>query len=163
MDNVLADFDDYAMSIVGHFNKINYPQEWAKEDWEKIKSNQRIFKELNKMPLADDLVDVAMKFKEKLKWQVLILTAIPKGNDFPWAFHDKMEWAKKHYPEIPVHFGPYSKDKKNHCKKGFILVDDKKENCEDWIKAGGIAIRVKKDYQKSIDSLNELFVGFSKK
>ena len=37
-------------------------------------------------------------------------------------------------------FGPYSKDKWQHCNAGDILIDDRQSNIDEWRAAGGIAI-----------------------
>ena len=57
----------------------------------------------------------------------------------PWAFYDKVIWAVKYFPDIPVMFGPHSTDKYKHCQKGDILVDDRLDNCQAWTQAGGIS------------------------
>ena len=67
------------------------------------------------------------------------LTAIPHDDTIPYAIYDKVRWADKHFPGIPVLFGPYSFDKQLHCKPRDILIDDRSDNCNDWRMAGGIA------------------------
>jgi 5'(3')-deoxyribonucleotidase len=67
----------------------------------------------------------------------MFLTAVPKGNDVPWAFYDKVVWVQNYFPDIPVMFGPFSKDKWQHCKPGDILIDDRKSNIAEWQAAGG--------------------------
>jgi hypothetical protein len=68
-----------------------------------------------------------------------------------------MLWAQERYPDIPVHFGPYSEDKKKHCVAGDILVDDRPDNCQSWREASGVAVRVTKDYQAALDELEEIY------
>ena len=58
---------------------------------------------------------------------------------------------------LPVHFGPYSEDKKKHCIAGDILVDDRPDNCQSWKEVGGVAVRVTKDYQAALDELEDLY------
>jgi hypothetical protein len=58
----------------------------------------------------------------------------------PYAAQDKVWWADKHFPGIPVFLGPFSHDKWRHCKNpDDILIDDRHSNCHEWIAAGGIA------------------------
>jgi hypothetical protein len=73
-----------------------------------------------------------------------------------WAFWDKILWAQERYPDIPVHFGPYSEDKQKHCVPGDILVDDRPDNCQSWRDAGGIAVRVTKEYGLALEELNRI-------
>lgn len=117
----------------------------------------RLFRNLPKMPQADEMVNLARKIRDDLGYELIFLTAIPHYNDVHWAFWDKMLWAQERYPDIPVHFGPYSEDKKKHCIAGDILVDDRIDNCEGWREAGGVAIRVTKDYQAALNELDDLY------
>jgi 5'(3')-deoxyribonucleotidase len=86
----------------------------------------------------------------------MFLTAMPKGNDVPWAFWDKMLWAQEYFPDIAVHFGPYSTDKWQHCNPGDILVDDRVDNCNSWEEAGGAAVLVTEDYEQALQQLQVL-------
>ena len=72
-----------------------------------------------------------------------------------WAFYDKVMWAHKHFPNIPVHFGPFSKDKHVHCVIGDILIDDRTSNIEEWRSAGGIGIH-HKSFKDTIEQLKNL-------
>ena len=141
MDGVVADFNSGAHSILGYHIKdtsAHYPD----HEWKKIKSHQHFFRDLPLTEGADQLVNIARKFRDQLGWELLFLTAIPSSNDVPWAVWDKCIWAQRHFPDIPVHIGPYAHDKQNHCKKGDILVDDRPSNIQEWQAAGGIAIQV---------------------
>lgn len=156
MDGVVADWVAEVEKIIGYRltdPSVRYPA----VDWEKIRGHIRIFRDMPKMPQADEMVNLARKFRDDLGYQLLFLTAIPHYNDVHWAFYDKMVWAQEKYPDIPVHFGPYSEDKKKHCIPGDILVDDRKDNCEGWTEAGGIAVRVTADYQKALNELEDLY------
>jgi hypothetical protein len=76
----------------------------------------------------------------------------------PWTFWDKFTWTQKYYPDIPVWFGPYSQDKHLRVRvAGDILVDDRLDNTTEWREAGGIAVRVTKDYQAALDELASLY------
>jgi hypothetical protein len=68
-----------------------------------------------------------------------------------------MSWAREHFPDIPVHFGPYSEDKQDHTLPGDILVDDRGSNCVEWESRGGIAVHVtNNDLKPTIEKLREL-------
>jgi len=137
MDGVVADFDEYAARTLGVPPSAGiYPN----EIWQKLAANERIYRDLIKTPYADELVRQCVKFCLKHDYEWAFLTAVPKGNDIKWAFYDKMIWAQKYFPGIPVFFGPFSKDKYQHCRSGDILIDDRASNIEEWTAAGGIAI-----------------------
>jgi diphthamide synthase subunit DPH2 len=62
-----------------------------------------------------------------------------------------------HIP-LPVTIGPYSRDKWKHVKNpGDILIDDRADNIEEWIAAGGIGIlHDTNDGERTIRILKEL-------
>ena len=134
MDGVVADFDEYAARTLGLS-----PSEgiYSQSIWEKLAANPRIYRDLKKTPYADELVNVCKNLCKEQHWDLKFLTAVPKGNDVPWAFYDKMTWALFFFPDIPVMFGPFSKDKHHHCRVGDILIDDRRSNIEEWERAGG--------------------------
>lgn len=137
MDGVVADFDEYAARTLGvPPSQGIYPD----EVWYKLASNARLYRELIKTPYADDLVAECQDLAATKEYELYFLTAVPKGNDVPWAFYDKVLWAQKYFPDIPVMFGPFSKDKHHHCKPGDVLIDDRSSNIDEWRAAGGIAI-----------------------
>jgi 5'(3')-deoxyribonucleotidase len=73
----------------------------------------------------------------------------------PWAFNDKVYWARNYFATIPVMFGPFSKDKHQHCQPGDILIDDRRSNIEEWRVSGGIGI-LHKDYEDTVNQLTAL-------
>ena len=151
MDGVVADWRTNARRVLGS-DSTDPKQRYKPTDWDRLRSNGRIFRDLPLMPGAEELVSVARWFRDDLGWELLFLTAIPHNNDVPWVFHDKIEWAGRYFPDIPVHFGPYSEDKWRHCSAGDILVDDRSDNCQQWSAAGGEAIKV----DLTVDSAREL-------
>jgi len=150
MDGVVADFDAYAAKIAGYHITGD---RWPITAWKEIVSNPHLYRDLPKTPEADELVEYARIMCKTHGWELLFLTAVPKDNDVHWAFYDKVMWAQIHFPDIPVHFGPYSTDKHVHCKPGDILIDDRLSNIEEWAAAGGIAIRHKGDLTNTIKQL----------
>jgi len=153
MDGVVADFDAYASSVARY--KISGDR-WPISAWKEIVGNPHLYRDLPKTPEADELVQYCRIITESMKWNLLFLTAIPKDNDVPWAFHDKTTWAQQYYPDIPVHFGPYSHDKHVHCKPGDILIDDRISNILEWNDARGFGILHKGDLQKTIAELQNI-------
>jgi 5'(3')-deoxyribonucleotidase len=159
MDSVVADWEAFAMEILGT-STLDINGRWPDEDWARLKSCKTFYRNLPKMPKADELMALARRFRDELGWDLFMLTAIPHTDDVPEVYQHKIEWQLERYPDVMVHFGPYSHDKQKHCKPGDILVDDRTSNCEEWRAVGGIAVQVTKDYDLALRELQELFDGF---
>ena len=138
MDGVVADWRSNATRVIG-YDCLDPKQHYPAEDWLKLKLDPHLFLHLDLMPRAQELVALARQYRDHLGWELLFLTAIPHNNDVPWTFHDKFTWGQRYFPDIPIHFGPYSEDKHRHCRPGDILVDDRSDNCSQWRMAAGIA------------------------
>lgn len=152
MDGVVADFDGYAHQLLGLGpSEGKYPE----TVWEKLIENPRLYRDLKLTYYATQLHDFCTKLAEKLDYRVAFLTAIPKKNDVQYAMHDKVEWAQKYFPNTPVFFGPYSRDKQNHCRPGDILIDDRTDNIRDWKAVGGIGI-LHREFDRTVSELDSL-------
>ena len=129
MDDVVADWHGAAEQFLKmRWSKDN--ERIPQADWDRIKRNSRFYRDLPVMPDAKELCLVE---------DVGFLSAIPRNNDMPWAIQDKVHWANKHFPGIPVFLGPYSTDKWQHCRQGDLLIDDRTDNCQQWEKVQGVA------------------------
>ena len=145
MDGVVADWESAAAEHFGRPVRLNGVERTPSNtpgEWDSIKTQTRFYRTLPLMQRVEELVSLARGYRDQLGWQLLFLTAVPKNDDMPWAFYDKVLWAGERFPDIPVHFGPHSWDKHKHCGAGDILVDDRASNCTEWRAAGGIAFRV---------------------
>jgi 5'(3')-deoxyribonucleotidase len=146
MDGVIADWDSGAARVLGgplREKLINGHYKNTDEEWIKLRNEHRMYRDLPLMPHAEILVELGRQYRDRLGWELRFLTAVPKNDDMPWAFSDKVLWALERFPDIPVFFGPHSTDKYKHCLQGDILVDDRNDNCLSWTAAGGLAVRVK--------------------
>lgn len=150
MDGVVADFNGYAEQVLGHSAA---DERWEETDWLKLVENPRIYRDLNRTKEADELVNFCRNICKQKDWDLRFLTAVPRKNDVAWAFYDKVNWASLYYSDIPVLFGPYSKDKWQHCKPGDILIDDRTSNITEWTAAGGRGILHKGDLFLTLDIL----------
>lgn len=150
MDGVVADFDAYAQSLLGYSTPGG--KRYPLEDWAVIKSNPRFYRDLETCRFANVLVEACLEITNDVKF----LTAIPRANDVPWCFNDKVEWARERWPMIPVWFGPYSNDKHLHCKPGDILIDDRDDNINDWDAAGGKGILHQGNIANTIERLRKI-------
>lgn len=165
MDGVAADWESAAAAHFGRPIRLNGEIHTVAE-WDSIKTQQRFYRDLPLMPRVDQLVTLARQYRDTLGWSLLFLTAVPRNDDMPWAFYDKVLWAQQHFADIPVHFGPHSWHKQQHCVPGDILVDDRLSNCDQWSAAGGICFRVtgnnlltvidsiQRDLQQRVNCLN---------
>ena len=136
MDGVLADFNAGAAKLLGMPPKeaaqIEQRGRWPDQQWRQLAEQANFYLDLPKMPLADELVELALRFRDNLDYDVRILTAIPSGNDMPEAFHDKIDWINRYYGahDLRVHFGPYSHDKARHCQgSGRACRQDRRRPC----------------------------------
>jgi len=161
MDGVVADFDTVAQQIMKATREERRHAEvtgrWPDHKWREILQQQNFYRILPKMPRADELMALAKSFEKDLGYRLRMLTAIPRKNDFPEVFQDKMDWMAEFYPGVRVHFGPYSEDKQHHCRPGDILVDDRASNIKEWRAAGGIAVHVTEDYDLALKELQALY------
>lgn len=138
MDDVVADWTGYARAYL----KREWPlgQPLSDENWHSLKADQRMYRNLCLKEGAVDLVNWCRRYKAKTGCGLFFLTAVPKRNDMPWSFQDKVLWAAEYFPDIPVFFGPYSHDKWIRCKNpDDILIDDRQSNNEEWICQGGLS------------------------
>jgi 5'(3')-deoxyribonucleotidase len=160
MDGVVADFDTHARTLMNlteeEMTQALINSRYPDDKWRMILNYPNFFRALPLMPRARELMCLAHRFETELGYNLRMLTAIPKDNDFPEVFQDKMDWMREHFPGVRVHFGPYSEDKQHHCKPMDILVDDRPSNMTEWRNKGGVGIHVTHDYQKALDELNHL-------
>lgn len=139
MDDVVADWMGYARDY------LREPQ-WQPgtmlpdTTWRRLKDAQRMYRDLELKSGAVELVEYCREmFDAERITGLYFLSAIPHNNDVPFAPYDKVLWAQRYFPGIPVFLGPYSEDKWQRCQPGDILIDDRRSNCEQWERAGGQA------------------------
>jgi len=158
MDGVVADFDALARAVVKNNNFDTLAERWPDDSWEQIKKYPHFYRAIPKMLQADAMMSLAERFRDELGWNLYMLTAIPRLNDIPDCFWDKIGWMREYYPNVIVRFGPYSEDKQHHCRPGDILVDDRTSNCGQWRSSGGHAVQVLPgQYDLALAELEDLF------
>jgi 5'(3')-deoxyribonucleotidase len=159
MDGVVADFDSMARQLLKRNTEdASSNERWPEEEWRRLRDHEHLYRDLPKTAYADRIMDVARAFRDNLGWRLCMLTAIPRNNDMPHCFHDKILWMAERYPEVTVFFGPYSHDKQHHCRPGDILVDDRTSNIEEWQARGGVAVKVStRDAEPALALLTSLY------
>lgn len=140
MDDVVADWQPYAEQFLGLRWDYLKGERIPQHEWDKLKEDYRFYSKLPIKPGAYELVEYSRNLLATGKIEHLaFLTALPHDYSGQYASWDKCFWADKHFPGIPVFFGPFSYDKWRHCKPGDILIDDRHSNCSEWRAAGGLA------------------------
>lgn len=138
MDDVVADWMGTARAIVNR--NWNYGERIPDSDWDKVKAKSRMYRDL---PLKEGAVELVQYCRDAViegrADMLAFLTALPHDYSVQFAPMDKVEWAQRHFPGIPVFLGPFSHDKWRHCQPGDILIDDRTSNCVEWENAGGHA------------------------
>lgn len=143
LDGVLVDFDRLVLEGLGRTFSHQAGPKGDSEMWDFLMKQDRLYYNLHPTPYAKRLWDeiVAVGCDRR------ILTAIPRRTRIANATEDKMDWVqKKHKEDVfsgddPLFIiGPFSGDKHRHCRHGDILIDDRMDNIDAWLKAGGIGI-----------------------
>jgi 5'(3')-deoxyribonucleotidase len=147
--NIYLDMDDVVADWMGYARKY-LKTEWQQgemvpeKQWTRLKDDQRMYSKLDLKEGAIELVDWCKAYQQKTGCGLFFLTAVPHNNDMPFSFHDKVEWAQKYFPGIPVFFGPYSHDKWIRCTSpDDLLIDDRRSNNDEWKRQGGRAFLYK--------------------
>jgi hypothetical protein len=127
-DGVLADFD---RGFERHFGvkAVDYrKQHGAKALWEAIRLQQpNFFRNLPLMP------DALLLFNRVQHRRPIILTGCPLGG---WAEPQKLAWGQEQFKGTPM-VTCMSKDKRDFCKPGDVLIDDREQHADLWRRAGG--------------------------
>ncbi len=175
VDGVLADFDAALLerSIVNKTHFIHkHKSEWTEEeialDKQVVECMQSTnwFYNLPVMKGAHDMVELAHS-----KAQVWALTARPKIDEIAKDVeHQKRAWLNDHFDELFLDTtivclrhekAQYATTMYGPCDyESNILIDDMTSNCDEWRKAGGIAIQfqsaeqVMKQLDKVVKEIN---------
>jgi hypothetical protein len=132
-DGVLADFDKGAAAIFG-MPPAKYEHRFGlKRFWGALASAPDFFNTLDLLPDAMELFEAVRPLKP------VILTGLPRGN---WAEPQKRRWAAQHFPGVQV-ITTTAALKREHCRPGDALVDDRSKYRHLWEGAGGIFIHHK--------------------
>ncbi len=156
MDDVVADWHEAAQIFLKR-RWDQYGERIPQDEWNKLKNWSRFYLNLPLKPGAMELVHYCRELVAEGKAEDLFfLTALPHDYSMPYAANDKVWWANKHFPNIPVFVGPFSHDKWRHCQPGDILIDDRHSNCSEWRSAGGLAHEYR-SWDKCKPWLEEIF------
>jgi predicted kinase len=132
MDGVLVDFERGYNDLTGK-QTPGVDSTYDKNDfWSAItKAGAKFWAELNWMSDGQQLWNYIKQYNPKL------LTAPSREES---SRIGKQEWIDNNLPSTPVIF-KQAKDKKDLAEPNTILIDDREDNIQQWIDAGGIGIR----------------------
>ncbi|MBB3019661.1 hypothetical protein FHR70_002726 [Microvirga lupini] len=129
-DGVLADFDKGAARILG-MPPAEYERRFGlKRFWSELASAGNFFNNLDTLPDAMELFEAVRHLDP------VILTGLPRGN---WAEPQKRRWAERHFPGTEV-ITTTAALKREYCRPGDALVDDRDKYRLLWESAGGVFI-----------------------
>ena len=131
-DGVLADFDGAFLKLSGGLTSAEYQKKYSDADfWNLIREAQPpFFTNLQPMPDAYKLLAAVEHLRP------IVLTGCPWGG---WAEVQKILWCRNFYPGIPL-ITALSRDKRQYCLPGDVLVDDQLKYSARWLEAGGVFI-----------------------
>lgn len=141
-DGVLADFNSGFEQLTGYQPASYEERLGTKAFWKCIREATNFFGTLPLMPNAMDLYESVKEHRP------IILTGCPFGN---WAEHQKFKWRDNFFKGVPM-ITCLSRNKRDYCQPGDILVDDMLKAKQPWEEAGGIFIH----YQSAEQAISEL-------
>jgi hypothetical protein len=127
LDGTLADYDASMREYMENLGLV-YPENRTDETPQMeyarklIQRQPGFWRDLGEYAPGFDLLDLAMK----IGFDIMVLTKGPMGTTGAWS--EKVEWAKKHLPDIPV---TIAADKS--LVYGRVLVDDWPEYYVPWL------------------------------
>ena len=146
-DGVLADFDTGFQNAFGVSSSFYEDHHGTKAFWRAIRLELNFFGTLPLMPGAMELYDAVKPVRP------IFLTGCPFGN---WAEHQKLGWRNKLFTGVPM-VTCLSRNKRDYCQPGDVLVDDLEKYRHLWEEAGGTFI-LHTSAESSIEQLKSLGV-----
>ena len=141
-DGVLADFDQAAAEVFGMPPREFERRFGLKRFWSRLASTPDFFNSLDLLPDAMELYEAVRSLNP------VILTGLPRGD---WAEPQKRRWAARHFPGVEV-ITTSAALKREHCRPGDALIDDRDKYRSLWEKAGGLFIH----HRSASASINQL-------
>lgn len=129
-DGVLADFDRHFEDNFGMAPNLYEDRFGSETFWALIEGHKDFFGTAPQMADAFLLMNWAQHFRP------IILTGCPRGD---WSVPQKLRWRNRHFPGVPM-VTCLSRDKRDYCQPGDILIDDRMHYADLWTGAGGIFV-----------------------
>lgn len=138
MDGVLANFEKKWVELYGFDPEMTHKHKTQRKEQFKDFVKNHEFAVLDPMPDMKVLVDYLNE-----KWShvpIEILSSTARDEYYETLSQQKGLWLRKHDIEWKENFVPGKKHKYKYAEKGYVLIDDDRQNIEDWNNAGGIGI-----------------------
>lgn len=128
MDGVLADFDRHYLRIFG----VELSKTVDKVDWKAVRNHKGFYQTIPQMS------DLGVLWDRVYPYNPIVLTGIPSS--VAEAEDNKRAWAKRHLTPDTKIICCLSKDKREYCQPGDLLIDDREKYRHLWLDAGGVWI-----------------------
>lgn len=155
LDGVLVNFNKAATAIV----EVKYPpKEWwwfrSNEEFEKVNKGCTIefWQNLEWMPDGKEILEIIERY---ITPKNIYLLTTPMPN--PESATGKLLWIKRELPQYYYHTILLYPPKDLLVKPNHLLIDDKNENVDGFMKAGGQAILIPRLWNKN-KNLNPISV-----
>lgn len=152
MDGVLCDFETAAVNL-GLLDIKN-----RKVDWQGLKAEgTRFWEGLDWKPEGMKLYEFLEDFCKEHHIDLCILTSIMSME----GKEGKRNWIRKNtsIPAINVNVVSMATAKKRYAEKTSLLIDDYNKNVQEFIQAGGNAIKFRNDAEEAIEKIKEIITG----
>lgn len=132
VDGVIADFEDGYFKLTGCITPgVNSLTVCKSDFWGPInKAGSKFWANLIWMSDGKQLWEYITKYNP---------TLLSAPSMYPSSRKGKLQWIEKHIPNTPIIF-KQAKNKKDLASPNTILIDDRIDNIQQWIEAGGIGI-----------------------
>lgn len=147
MDGVLFDFDKQFSKVSGGIIPRDYEKQYGIEAFWKLVDSEGVdfWANMEWMPEGKQLWEYIKKFNPS------ILSAPSKSDSSKIG---KQICVDKHMPGTKLIFAS-RQDKKNYASPTHILIDDREDNINSWVEAGGIGV-VYLSTAQTVDELKKL-------
>ena len=138
MDGVLANFEKKWVELYGFDPEMTHMHKKERKEQFKDFVKDHEFAVLDPMPDMKTLVDYINS-----KWNhvpIEILSSTAELKFYESISQQKRMWLHKYDIDWKENFVPGKSHKAEYAKAGYVLIDDDRQNIEDWNDAGGIGI-----------------------
>ena len=145
-DGVLADFDTGFERLTGTDSQTFEDLYGTSVFWSRIQRSDSFFARLPVLEQGRQLYNLVKHLRP------IILTGTPVGD---WSVPQKLRWRDKHFPGVPM-VTCRSKNKRDYCQPGDVLIDDLLKYRDLWTEADGHFIH----YRQNADETGETLLNY---
>lgn len=138
MDGVLADFNKKWVEKYGFDPEMTHKHKKQRKEQFSDFVKDHEFSVLDPMSDMKVLVDYLNNKLDNIPKEILSSTA--RDEYFETLSQQKTMWLHNHDIDWKENFVPGKRHKYKYAEEGFVLIDDDRQNIEDWNKAGGVGI-----------------------